>query len=128
MLWIRLNSSPYLPDIEDENREEKGSVINYYEAKSVWYTLVNETSTEHGLTEDSFKELDAIWDQFLEDSSMKKNPYKIPASVMAKTPLKDARKESDADLRKSKKSYSVKSYDDKNINLGNFQTLSLRKF
>ena len=60
ILCIRLNASPYLPDISEENREEKGSVVNYNEAKLVWLSLINETSHEHGLTEDNFKDLDSI--------------------------------------------------------------------
>lgn len=60
ILCIRYNTSPYLPDIEDENREEKGSVINYYEAKAVWLAIINETSYEHGMTEANFTDLDAI--------------------------------------------------------------------
>ena len=101
LLWIRSGWTPYLPDVEDENREEKGSVINYYEAKHVWLALINETSYEHGLNEDSFKELDVICDQFLEDAAAnaKKNTFKIPANVLAKTNLKENRKESDNDLK-----------------------------
>ena len=60
MLCIRLNSSPYLPDLEEENREEKGSILNYNEVKHVWFSLINETTFEHGLTEDNFKDMDVI--------------------------------------------------------------------
>ena len=60
MLCIRLNSSPYLPDLEEENREEKGSILNYNEVRHVWFSLINETTFEHGLTEDNFKDMDVI--------------------------------------------------------------------
>lgn len=129
ILCIRQNQSPYLPDLDDENRDEKGSVINYFEAKNIWNTIINETSYEHGLTEDSFKDLDAICDQFLEDASSKKNSYKIPTSILSKTGLKDPRKESDnLDGKKSKKSQSIKSYDDKNINLDIFSRVCINEY
>ena len=99
-LWIRCGWAPYLPDVQDEAREEKGNVINYYEAKHVWLSLISETSYEHGLNEDSFKDLDTICDQFLEDASnTKKITFKISQNVLAKTNLKENRKESDNDLK-----------------------------
>jgi hypothetical protein len=129
IICIRQNQSPYLPDLDDENRDEKGSVINYYEAKNIWNTIINETSYEHGLTEESFKDLDAICDQFLEDASSKKGCYKIPTSILSKTGLKDSRKESDnLDGKKSKKSQSMKSYDDKNINLDIFSRVCINEY
>ncbi|CAI2371021.1 unnamed protein product [Moneuplotes crassus] len=128
LMCIRLNCSPYLPDLEKENREEKGAVVSYAEAKHVWLALVNETSSEHGVTDSDFKELDTICADFLEDSSGKKNMFKIPGIVLSKTALKESRKESESDVRKSKKSYSVKSFEDKNINLDTFMRICINQY
>lgn len=100
LLCIRYGCVPFLPDVQDEAREEKGMIINYYEAKHVWLSLINETSYEHGLNEDSFKDLDEICEQWLEEASVtKKPPFKISQNVLAKTNLKESRKESDNDLK-----------------------------
>lgn len=127
MVCVRYTSSPFLPAIDSENREEKGCVVNYYEVKSIWTTIINETTYEHGLTEDSFKDLDSICDQFLEDSSVK-NPYKIPAIVLSKTNFKDSRKESDNEVRKSKKNISIKSVEEKQINLDIFARVCINEY
>ncbi|CAI2367469.1 unnamed protein product [Moneuplotes crassus] len=107
LMCIRHNCSPYLPDLAKENREEKGAVVNYAEAKHVWLALVNETSSEHGVTDNDFKELGTICADFLEDSSCKRNMFRIPGIVLSKTSLKESRKGSESDVRKSKKSYST---------------------
>jgi hypothetical protein len=129
ILCIRLNQSPYLPDLDDENRDEKGSVVNYCEAKNIWNSIINETSYEHGLTEESFKDLDPICEQFLEDSSTNKKSYKISPTVLTKTSNKDSKKDSDnLDARKSRKSFSIKSYEDKSINLDIFARICINEY
>lgn len=128
LICIRKDSTPYLPDLSDENREEKGAVVSYFEAKHVWLALVAETASEHGITEDNFKDLDTIWEQFLEDSSGKKGAFKVPAIVLSKTSLKDHRKDSESDVKKSKKNYNLKSFEDKNINLDIFLRICINEY
>ena len=131
VLCLRNNWSPYLPNIEDENREETGAVINFNEGKHVWFALINETYNEHGLTEDNFKDLESACEPFLEDSPgpNKKGVFKISQNVLSKTSLKDSRKDSDMNSKsKSKKSLNLNNNKDKNINLDMFIRLCLNEY
>lgn len=64
----------------------------------------------------------------MEDSSGKKGAFKVPAIVLSKTSLKDHRKDSESDVKKSKKNYNLKSFEDKNINLDIFLRICINEY